>query len=67
MALTENDLGAIYMIMLLRPDTIYILPDSNKFYTLNTDQSNLVMHEIDSLWNMTDDEVNAAIKNYFKS
>ena len=67
MALTENDLGAIYMIMLLRPDTIYILPDSNKFYTLNADQSDLVMHEIDSLWNMTDDEVNAAIKNYFKS
>ena len=59
---SEDKLGAIYMILLLRPDMIYILPGTNKLYMLNGDQSDLIEVEIDSVMEMTDEEVNIAIQ-----
>lgn len=66
MALNEDQLGAIYMIMLLRPDNVYILPDSNKLYMLNADQSDLIELEIPNMATMTDDELNVALQKHLK-
>lgn len=66
MGLNEDQLASIYLIALCRPDHVYIVPESNKLYMLNADQSDLIVIEIPGMNDMTDEELNVALQSHLK-
>jgi hypothetical protein len=55
---------ALWIILQLRPDHVYITPDGYKLYLLVNEEL-VRIDSARSFWAMTDAEVNAYIKDHF--
>ena len=58
---TEDD-GAIYMMLLLRPDHVYIAPGGKKMYILTSDQEDLIVINGVGFDTMSEAEINFTIQ-----
>jgi len=57
---------AVWMVLMLRPDHVYISPDGYKLYLLVNEEL-LRIDSARSFWAMTTDEVNKYVQEYFKN
>lgn len=65
--MSQEDIeGAIYMMMLLRPDHAYVAPEGNKIYLLTADQDDLIVIHGEGFHLMDEATLNATIQDALK-